>query len=390
MAKVMECILVPDDETLPKIHLDDGKLVTLGRSPATQVRCKTCARQQVQVIANYEKKQLQLTQIGKNPSRVSGRLLEPQKTCILNPKEKFSLLRNSFGYEVQFLSQSSQDQITSKRRYEDIDSCTEAEERKRMKPTLHITMQSVLLKTPYRVIKSLEEPNYNGWTDFRGLLIYTSDNANPSTKVVIFSNQLGIGNKMVNKESFKKKITNIINSLGVPVQAYIATNRDIYRKPFIGMWQYLIWKANNAMTIDLETSFFVGAGKSTFVRNYLSPRGYVDVNRDKLKSWQKCVSVCTVLLDRGSSVVIDNTNPDKFSRKRYIDCARSKKIPIRCFIFTTLEEIAKHNNKIREATAEEGYQSVTEIAFNTFKFDYLLSYNIVIFSIHLSLLCLVF
>ena len=33
-------------------------------------------------------------------------------------------------------------------------------------------------------------------------------------------------------------------------------------------------------------------------------------------TWQKCVSASTAALNRGQSVVVDNTNPDRESRNR--------------------------------------------------------------------------
>lgn len=55
---------------------------------------------------------------------------------------------------------------------------------------------------------------------------------------------------------------------------------------------------------------FPGSGKSTFAEQY---KGYVIVNRDTLKTWQKCVEVAKKALKEGKSVIVDNTNPDKVS-----------------------------------------------------------------------------
>ncbi|XP_066534133.1 bifunctional polynucleotide phosphatase/kinase [Hoplias malabaricus] len=93
---------------------------------------------------------------------------------------------------------------------------------------------------------------------------------------------------------------------------------------------------------------FPGAGKSTFFQTHIIPKGYVYVNRDTLGSWQHCVSACERALKDGQSVVVDNTNPDPESRKRYVDVSRNAGVSCRCFNFTASLEQSKHNNRFRE------------------------------------------
>lgn len=89
-----------------------------------------------------------------------------------------------------------------------------------------------------------------------------------------------------------------------------------------------------------------GSGKSYFVSTYLKPLNYTIVNRDTLGSWQKCVSVMHAALDVGRSVVVDNTNPDRESRLRFIQVA--KKYAVRCIAIhmNISKEHAKHNIKV--------------------------------------------
>lgn len=89
-----------------------------------------------------------------------------------------------------------------------------------------------------------------------------------------------------------------------------------------------------------------GSGKSSFVNSYLKPLKYIIVNRDSLGTWQKCLSVMKSGLDSGASVVVDNTNPDKESRSKYINEAR--KYGVRCLAvhMNISKEHAKHNIKV--------------------------------------------
>lgn len=59
-------------------------------------------------------------------------------------------------------------------------------------------------------------------------------------KIVIFTNQGGIGVNNVNEKTFKNKIENILKMIKTPVQVFIATRKDIYRKPAPGMWNILV------------------------------------------------------------------------------------------------------------------------------------------------------
>lgn len=116
---------------------------------------------------------------------------------------------------------------------------------------------------------------------------------------------------------------------------------------------------------------FPGSGKSFVAKKYLEENGYRIANRDKLGTWQKCVSVMESELEAKKRVVIDNTNPDVESRKRYIDAAKKFKVPIRCFVMATSYKHARHNNLFRELT-DSNHLSVNDMVFNSFKYDNLL------------------
>lgn len=91
---------------------------------------------------------------------------------------------------------------------------------------------------------------------------------------------------------------------------------------------------------------FPGAGKTHFVKTHLIPAGYVHINRDFLGTWAKCANAMTTALKNKQKVVVDNTNPDVKSRKKYIDLAKTFTSTVRCFIMKTTMDHAKHNNKV--------------------------------------------
>ncbi|XP_061774917.1 bifunctional polynucleotide phosphatase/kinase isoform X2 [Nerophis ophidion] len=77
-------------------------------------------------------------------------------------------------------------------------------------------------------------------------------------KVVFFTNQMGIARGKLRPEVFKSKVEDILATLQLPVQVFIAAGPGIYRKPTMGMWNHLCEKANDGVPVDNTQSFYVG------------------------------------------------------------------------------------------------------------------------------------
>ncbi|XP_019629199.1 PREDICTED: bifunctional polynucleotide phosphatase/kinase-like [Branchiostoma belcheri] len=113
------------------------------------------------------------------------------------------------------------------------------------------------------------------------------------------------------------------------------------------------------------------SGKTFFVKQNLVSQGYVHVNRDVLGTWQKCVAACSQALAGGKGVVVDNTNPDVESRKRYVDCARQAKAPCRCFVMDSSLDLCRHNNRFRDMTyTGAGHVKVADPVIFSFRKKY--------------------
>ncbi|KAG8140206.1 putative Bifunctional polynucleotide phosphatase-kinase protein [Naja naja] len=268
-------------------------------------------------------------------------------------------------------------------------------------------------------------------------------------KLVIFTNQLGIGRGRLRPEIFKAKVEAVIERLGVPLQVFVATNSGIYRKPVLGMWDYLCKKAmdvfisffccidaagrpanwapgqkkkdfscsdrlfalNAGLLFHTPEEYFLGwkqalfalpdfdpravdpkaqlydppsaslisssselvvavgfpaAGKSTFLKKHLVSVGYAYINQDTLGSWKKCVALCETSLQAGKSVVVDNTNPELESRRRYTECAKKARfremtekehVPVNNIVLNT------YKSKYVEPSLEEGFSEILKINF---------------------------
>jgi bifunctional polynucleotide phosphatase/kinase len=116
---------------------------------------------------------------------------------------------------------------------------------------------------------------------------------------------------------------------------------------------------------------YPASGKSFFTVNELEKKGgYVRVNRDTLKTKEKCWKVAEEALDQGKSVCIDNTNPDIASRAPYIKMAKERKIPVRAFVMQTTYDEAMHNNQFREIITGGGSPHVPTMVYNMFRKNY--------------------
>ncbi len=113
---------------------------------------------------------------------------------------------------------------------------------------------------------------------------------------------------------------------------------------------------------------YPGSGKSYFSKNAISPK-YMYVNRDTLKTKNKCLKKCKEAIINKQSIIIDNTNPSVNSRKIFIDIGKEVGYKIKCINFTTSMDLAYHNNVYRH-TINSKNNIVPKIAYNIFKSKY--------------------
>ena len=73
--------------------------------------------------------------------------------------------------------------------------------------------------------------------------------------IVIFTNQKGVGNNKIPLSNFTTKFKNISDELSIPINFFLASKDDYYRKPCTGMWDIL---SNLCSNISLDKSFYCG------------------------------------------------------------------------------------------------------------------------------------
>ncbi|KAH8354276.1 hypothetical protein KR084_005741 [Drosophila pseudotakahashii] len=112
-----------------------------------------------------------------------------------------------------------------------------------------------------------------------------------------------------------------------------------------------------------------GSGKSHFCTAFFQSRGYKIVNADTLGSTQNCLTACKRFLDSGQSCVVDNTNVDAASRKKFLQVANEMRIPCRCLVMNVPVPQVKHNIAFRELS-DTTHSKIKDMVFNMMKKKY--------------------
>ena len=88
-----------------------------------------------------------------------------------------------------------------------------------------------------------------------------AEHARGDTKLVVFTNQLGVGKKgrdRAKEAALTGKVADLVAELGVPVQVFMAIGEDRHRKPGTGMWETMVAKYNCGVQPCLADSLYVG------------------------------------------------------------------------------------------------------------------------------------
>jgi bifunctional polynucleotide phosphatase/kinase len=277
---------------------------------------------------------------------------------------------------------------------------------------------------------------------------------NDCHKIVIFTNQLGIGKGKILKNDFMEKIENIQKELNIEFDIFIATDDDHYRKPMIGMWNlFLNLHQNN---INIKKSFYCGdaagrednwiqgrkkdfdsvdinfayniglkfeipenifsdmkltldppkykididkllktkqkiklepsseremiilsgrqgSGKSELCKNIAQDpkfKNYVYINRDTCNTDAKCIKLAKDGIKDGKSLLIDNTNSDKKSRKKYIDLAKANDMYVSIYKMDISENLSKHLEQMRVMKSEGKIKKIPIVAYRMYNKKY--------------------
>ena len=93
-----------------------------------------------------------------------------------------------------------------------------------------------------------------------------------------------------------------------------------------------------------------GSGKSTFCRNYLADR-FLRVNLDTLKTRYQEKLLIEECIQNGKNFVIDNTNPTRQDRARYISLAKEAGYRVIGYFMESKLQPCIERNALRTGTA---------------------------------------
>ncbi|XP_069681429.1 uncharacterized protein F21D5.5 isoform X3 [Periplaneta americana] len=419
------CILRCINNSHDPIILLHNEEVFIGRGPNTKITDKKCSRNQggiylnkpnfyrtyisiaelllsmnlmhliyftVTLRADFQSMEVTIKQIGANTTGVNGLALKKSETNILKHGDRLEILLGQHIHEIEF----DPPPVT------EVNKCEENNKKRKLEEADKVMKKKCdesLINDTQKENKPCDvEPSAESkWetVDNGKLLIYTTKNVISRSKkndgiMVDMAASFFCGDaagREANWAPKKKKdfstadrllAINLGLSFFTPEEHFLQHRRASFKLPDFNpsalRTDVPLSEPSDACIISDRKEVILmvgcqGSGKSFFASTYLVPKGYQCVNRDKLGSWQKCVSIMESALSSGRSVVVDNTNPDKESRKRFIEVPKRLGVPCRCFVMKTSMEHSKHNNKFREYT-DDDHEPISDMIINMYKTKY--------------------
>lgn len=301
----LRCILKSVEKTHPDIDILKTSTF-VGRTRETQIADTLVSKKHLKIRADFDKRRITIEALGVNPSTLNGNTIPKNSEQMAKDGDVIEIIPSKYRYKVHFESDKQQPNHKE-------DACpTDVSKRKRSadesNSTSGVSVQPSAKKIKWLFDIKADPATKPGslWESYNNgkLLVYTPPNLrasdkiggydmdgtlittrsgkvfptdmhdwkmaggtvvptvkakhNDGYKIVIFTNQAGISSQKTSVTDIKKKIENIIETLGVPVQAFIATGDSFFRKPMTGMWQTLCEHKNNGIPIDIQRSYYVG------------------------------------------------------------------------------------------------------------------------------------
>ncbi|XP_073978476.1 polynucleotide kinase 3'-phosphatase [Rhodnius prolixus] len=272
----VKCYLVPKESLsvewmIKEIDLPNLQEITIGRGKEYGIMDLACSKEQLLLEADTAARMVKIRRVGRNPSILAGFPLEQNQVYIaregmvlqITPEIVYTvtfeaLQQNKRENEEKILPEVKK--LAKKFTWSIIPSgtvitCMTNEVNFSLRKIAGFDLDGTLITTKSGHTFPSNDDDWKLWHSVVKNRLKTL--VTEGYSLVLFTNQAQLEiSSTSRKESFKKKIENIMNALDVPFMVLIATARDVFRKPAPGMWDYYISKTQGK--IDINSSFYVG------------------------------------------------------------------------------------------------------------------------------------
>ncbi|KAK9506128.1 hypothetical protein O3M35_008119 [Rhynocoris fuscipes] len=273
----IECFLTPKDSLnlFSGIQIPDGQEITIGRGQQYGIKDLACSKQQLMLEADSTDRVLKVRRIGRNPSILAGFPLEQDQvyfakegmTLKVSPEVEYIVtfreINNSKKLKMQSDSSDSMkcecksSNFTWSKNPTGTVLCCETSDFNFVYPCkiASFDLDGTLISTKSGKVFPTSETDWKLWHP--SIIEHLKKLVDDGYSLIMFTNQAQLevlSQYRINL--FKNKIESIVNALDVPFLVLIATNRDIFRKPAPGMWDYCLSKISGKL--DKDSSFYVG------------------------------------------------------------------------------------------------------------------------------------
>ncbi|XP_018418296.1 PREDICTED: bifunctional polynucleotide phosphatase/kinase [Nanorana parkeri] len=104
----MKCFIGSVDRKHSPIELPDGVAVNLGRSPQTGISDRKCSKNQVELVANIDRRVVRVTQLGANPTAIGEQKLKHGESTLMNEDQTLFLVNSLYPYTLFFNKENPQ------------------------------------------------------------------------------------------------------------------------------------------------------------------------------------------------------------------------------------------------------------------------------------------
>uniref|UniRef100_A0A8C5WF91 Polynucleotide kinase 3'-phosphatase n=1 Tax=Leptobrachium leishanense TaxID=445787 RepID=A0A8C5WF91_9ANUR len=111
----MKCYLKSVDGKHDPIALPDGEGVILGRGPQTLITDRKCSKEQVELVAHFERRVVRVIQLGGNPTSVGDVKLKKDESTLMKEDQVLLMVNSLYPYTVVFEDDCPKEAHTSRR-----------------------------------------------------------------------------------------------------------------------------------------------------------------------------------------------------------------------------------------------------------------------------------